>query len=338
VLIHRADLAMYQAKQAAGAVSNSSYRTRSRSSYRTRSRTKLPCTILTLRLVTNEPYPVFAERADAGAVHHLLPSWVAPHITLDSLCRSRISSAHLSADQETELKTVGLIGGMSWESTAEYYRLLNEFTRDRLGGLHSARCVLFSVDFAEIEQLQVQGRWQEAGEILAAAAQILEKAGADLLLICTNTMHKVAGQVEAAVSIPLLHLADATADAVRAAGVRKVGLLGTAFTMEQDFYRGRLEAGGLEVCVPDVENRALVHRVIYEELCLGIVKDESRKEYQRVIGNLIEAGAAGVILGCTEIELLVGAKDSPVPVFPTTRLHAETAVNAALRQEQPPFD
>lgn len=221
---------------------------------------------------------------------------------------------------------------MSWESTAEYYRLLNELARRRLGGLHSARCVLYSLDFAEIEQLQVQGRWEEAGEILASAARSLEKAGADMVLICTNTMHKVAGQVEAAVGVPLLHLADATADAVRAAGVRKVGLLGTAFTMEQDFYRARLEAAGLDVCVPDAEGRTLVHQVIYEELCLGVVKDESRKEYQRVIGSLVEAGAEGVILGCTEIELLVGPQDSPVPVFPTTRLHAEAAIDVALAE------
>lgn len=228
------------------------------------------------------------------------------------------------------MRTIGLIGGMSWESTAEYYRLLNEFTRDRLGGLHSARCVLYSVDFAEIEELQVQGRWEEAGDVLAAAARAVEKAGADMVLICTNTMHKVAGQVAAAVTVPLLHLADATATAVRAAEVRTVGLLGTAFTMEQDFYRARLAAQGLEVLVPDAAGRALVHRVIYEELCLGIVTDESRKEYRRVIENLVRQGAQGVILGCTEIELLVGPQDSPVPVFPTTRLHAEAAVDAAL--------
>ncbi|WP_069173687.1 aspartate/glutamate racemase family protein [Streptomyces griseus] len=228
------------------------------------------------------------------------------------------------------MKTIGLIGGMSWESTAEYYRFLNEFTRDRLGGLHSARCVLYSVDFAEIEQLQVQGRWADAGEILAVAAQSLEAAGADLMLICTNTMHKVADVVEASVSIPLLHLADATADAVRASGLRRVGLLGTAFTMEQDFYRGRLEAGGLDVSIPDPEGRALVHRVIYEELCLGIVRDESRTAYQEVIKDLIAAGAEGIILGCTEIELLIGPGDSPVPVFATARLHAEAAVEAAL--------
>lgn len=232
----------------------------------------------------------------------------------------------------TGMRTIGLIGGMSWESTAEYYRILNERTRERLGGLHSARCVLYSVDFAEIEQLQVQGRWAEAGEVLAAAARSLEAAGADLLLICTNTMHKVADSVEAAVSVPLLHLADATADAVRAAGLRRVGLLGTAFTMEQDFYRGRLAAGGLDVRVPDSEGRALVHRVIYEELCLGVVRDASRAAYRQVVEDLVAEGAEGVILGCTEIELLIGPEDSPVPVFPTARLHAEAAVDAALAQ------
>ncbi|UNZ21308.1 aspartate/glutamate racemase family protein [Streptomyces sp. 891-h] len=230
------------------------------------------------------------------------------------------------------MKVIGLIGGMSWESTAEYYRLLNELTRRRLGGLHSARCVLYSVDFAEIEQLQVHGRWDEAGQVLADAARSLESAGADMVLICTNTMHKVAGQVEAAVRVPLLHLADATADAVRAAGVRKVGLLGTAFTMEQDFYRARLEAGGLGVCVPDTGGRALVHRVIYEELCLGIARSASRTEFQRIIRDLAAAGAEGIILGCTEIELLIGQQDSPVPVFPTTRLHAEAAINTALAE------
>ncbi|WP_256105449.1 aspartate/glutamate racemase family protein [Streptomyces sp. ODS05-4] len=228
------------------------------------------------------------------------------------------------------MKTIGLIGGMSWESTAEYYRLLNEFTRDRLGGLHSSQCVLYSVDFAEIERLQVEGRWAEAGQILAGAARSLESAGADMLLICTNTMHKVAADVSAAVSIPLLHLADATASAVRAAGLGRVGLLGTAFTMEQDFYRGRLEARGLDVRVPDTDGRALVHRVIYEELCLGEVREDSRRSYQRVIGDLVADGAEGVILGCTEIELLVRPEDSPVPLFPTARLHAEAAVEAAL--------
>ncbi|MGW3041664.1 aspartate/glutamate racemase family protein [Kitasatospora sp. NPDC001159] len=228
------------------------------------------------------------------------------------------------------MKTLGLIGGMSWESTAEYYRLLNELTRDRLGGLHSAQLVLHSVDFAEIEQLQAAGRWEEAGSVLAGAARSLEAAGADLLLICTNTMHKVADQVAAAVSVPLLHLADATAAAVRAAGVRRVGLLGTAFTMEQDFYRGRLASCGLDVLVPEAASRALVHRVIYEELCMGEVREESRAAYQRVIEELVAAGAEGIILGCTEIELLVRPEDSPVPVFPTARLHAEAAVATAL--------
>lgn len=233
------------------------------------------------------------------------------------------------------MKTIGLLGGMSWESTAEYYRLLNEFTRERLGGLHSARCVLYSVDFAEIEQLQVQGRWDEAGEVLASAARSLEAAGADLVLLCTNTMHKVADQVQAAVSVPLLHLADATAEAVRAQGLRRVGLLGTAFTMEQDFYRGRLAAGGLDVSVPDADGRALVHRVIYEELCLGVVREESRTAYREVIASLVAAGAEGIVLGCTEIELLVGTENSPVPVFPTARIHAAAAVDAALDQGLP---
>ncbi|WP_328677105.1 aspartate/glutamate racemase family protein [Streptomyces sp. NBC_00322] len=228
------------------------------------------------------------------------------------------------------MKTIGLIGGMSWESSAEYYRLLNELVRERLGGLHSAKCVLHSVDFAEIEELQVAGEWERAGEILADAARGLRAAGADLLLICTNTMHKVAGQVEAAVSVPLLHLADATADAVRAQGLGRVGLLGTAFTMEQDFYRDRLAGHGLDVLTPDAEGRALVHRVIYEELCLGVVREESRAAYQDVIAEFVTAGAEGVVLGCTEIELLIGEKDSPVPVFPTTRLHVEAAVDAAL--------
>ncbi|UKY55029.1 aspartate/glutamate racemase family protein [Streptomyces inhibens] len=228
------------------------------------------------------------------------------------------------------MKTIGLLGGMSWESTAEYYRLLNQLTRDRLGGLHSSRCVLYSVDFAEIEQLQVEGRWEQAAEVLAEAARALESAGVDMLLICTNTMHKVADQVAAAVGIPLLHLADTTADAVRANGLRRIGLLGTAFTMEQDFYRGRLESHGLEVLVPDAAGRSTVHRVIYEELCLGIVHEESRKSFMAIIGELVAAGAEGIVLGCTEIELLIGPEHSPVPVFPTTRLHAEAAVTLAL--------
>ncbi|MFF0215012.1 aspartate/glutamate racemase family protein [Streptomyces vinaceus] len=228
------------------------------------------------------------------------------------------------------MKTIGLLGGMSWESTAEYYRLLNELTRDRLGGLHSARCVLYSVNFADIERLQAEGRWAEAGEVLAEAGRRLEAAGADLVLICTNTMHKVADRVQDALSVPLLHLADATADAVKGAGLARVGLLGTAFTMEQEFYRGRLAASGLEVCVPDAGGRALVHRVIYEELCRGVVREESRAAYRAVIQELVAGGAQGIVLGCTEIELLIDAGDSPVPVFPTARIHAEAAVEAAL--------
>jgi len=225
---------------------------------------------------------------------------------------------------------IGLLGGMSWESSAEYYRLANQLVRDRLGGLHSARLVLASVDFADVERLQVAGLWEEAGQLLGEVARGVEAAGAEMLLLCTNTMHKVADQVQAAVSIPLLHLADATAAAVRLDGLSTVGLLGTAFTMEQDFYRDRLAGHGLHVLVPDAADRAAVHRIIYEELCLGVVREASRQAYRRVIERLVAAGAEGVILGCTEIELLVGAADSSVPVYPTTRLHVEAAVTAAL--------
>ena len=228
------------------------------------------------------------------------------------------------------MKTIGLLGGMSWESTAEYYRLLNTLTRERLGGLHSAKIVLYSADFAEIEQMQAENRWDQAGKVLAEAGRGLQSAGADLLLICTNTMHLVADQVAGAVSVPLLHLADTTAGAVLSHGLRRIGLLGTAFTMEQAFYKDRLAGHGLEVLVPDGAGREMVHRVIYDELCRGIVRDESRAEYQRVIDALVGAGAEGVILGCTEIELLVLPEHSPVPVFPTTRLHAEAAVDFAL--------
>jgi aspartate racemase len=219
---------------------------------------------------------------------------------------------------------------MSWESSAEYYRLANELVRQRLGGLHSARLVLASVDFAEIEHLQVSGQWEAAGELLAGVARQLEAAGAELLVLCTNTMHKVADQIEAAVSVPLVHLADATAAAVGRAGLTTVGLLGTAFTMEQDFYRQRLAGHGLVVLVPPAEDRAEVHRIIYEELCLGAIKEASRQVYRDVIARLAHAGAEGVVLGCTEIELLIGPQDSPVPVFPTTRLHVEAAVDRSL--------
>lgn len=227
-------------------------------------------------------------------------------------------------------RVIGMLGGMSWESTAQYYRLANEMVRERLGGLHSARLLVASVDFAEIEQLQVAGDWDRAGQVLGEEAARLETAGADLLVLCTNTMHRVAEQVQAAVDIPLLHLADCTAAAVRSARVTTVGLLGTAFTMEQDFYRDRLARHGLQALVPDAAGRAVVHRIIYEELCLGVVRDESRLAYRQVINRLVDAGAEGVILGCTEIELLIGPGDSPVALFPTTRLHVEAAVSAAL--------
>ncbi|MGW4720587.1 aspartate/glutamate racemase family protein, partial [Nocardia sp. NPDC004260] len=201
----------------------------------------------------------------------------------------------------------------------------------RMGALHSAKCILYSVDFAEIEQLQVAGAWREAGDVLADAARALTAAGAELLLICTNTMHKVADQVAASTPVPLLHLADTTANAVLAAGLSRVGLLGTAFTMEQDFYRDRLAGHGLEVLVPDDAGRQLVHRVIYDELCQGIIRTESRIAYHQVINDLVAREAEGIILGCTEIELLVSPADSPVPLFPTTRLHVEAAVDAAIR-------
>jgi len=227
-------------------------------------------------------------------------------------------------------RVIGMLGGMSWESSAEYYRLANELVRERLGGLHSARIVLASVDFADVEALQVAGRWDEAGALLAEGATAVEAAGAELLVLCTNTMHKVADEVQAAVSMPLLHLADVAAIAVHAAGLSTVGLLGTAFTMEQDFYRERLVRHGLRVLVPPADDRAQVHRVIYEELCRGDVRDESRRAYRDVIARLVAAGAEGVLLACTEIELLISQADSPVPVFPTTRLHVQAAVDAAL--------
>ncbi len=228
------------------------------------------------------------------------------------------------------MRRIGLLGGMSWESSAEYYRLLNELTHERLGGLASAECLLYSLNCAEIEATQVAGRWDEAGRRLADAARSLEAAGAELLLLCTNTMHKVADAVDAATSLPLVHLGDTTAAAVRRAGLDTVGLLGTGFTMEQDFYRDRLASHGLTVLVPGAEDRALVHRVIYDELCVGIVDDRSRAAYVDVVGRLADAGAQGVVLGCTEIELLLGPGDVELPSFPTTRLHVEAALDLAL--------
>jgi aspartate racemase len=229
------------------------------------------------------------------------------------------------------MKTIGLIGGMSWESTTEYYRLINEGVRSRLGGLHSAKCLMFSVDFAEIEELQRQGRWDEAGQVMAAAARSLERGGADFIVLCTNTMHKLTAQIEAAVSIPFLHIADATAARIRAAGSHSVGLLGTRFTMQEDFYKGRLETRyNLRVLIPPAQARETVHAVIYTELCLGITREESRQAYRQILHDLAQAGAQGIILGCTEIGLLVKPEDSPVPLFDTTLIHAEAAVEHAL--------
>jgi amino-acid racemase len=228
------------------------------------------------------------------------------------------------------MKRIGLLGGMSWESSIEYYRLVNEVTRERLGGLHSADCVLRSVDFAEIEALQRTGRWDEAGERLAAEARALAAAGAELLVLCTNTMHRVADAITAAIEIPFVHIADTTAHAVRARGLTTVGLLATAYTMEQDFYVGRLrDAHGLAVLTPGDDDRRIVHDVIYGELCVGVVDDGSREQYRRIMRELAQRGAEGILLGCTEIDLLVGQADSPVPVFDTTRLHAERAVELA---------
>ncbi|SIQ41818.1 aspartate racemase [Aeromonas sp. RU39B] len=226
---------------------------------------------------------------------------------------------------------IGVLGGMSWESTVSYYQALNRGVRERLGGLHSARILLHSVDFAEIERLQAQGDWEQAGQVLAKAARSLEAGGADFLLLATNTMHKVAPALEAAVSIPLLHIADATGARLVRDGVRRVGLLGTRFTMEQDFYKGRLsERFALEVVTPDELQRERVHRIIYDELCLGVVNDASRAEYLAIISALAEQGCEAVILGCTEIALLVGQCQAAVPLYDTTAIHAEAAISAAL--------
>ena len=229
------------------------------------------------------------------------------------------------------MKTIGLLGGMSWESTAEYYRIINERVRERLGGLHSARLVLVSVEFDEVEALQHAGRWDDAAALLVDAARAIERGGADFLVICTNTMHKVAGTIEAALGIPLLHIADATAAAIAARRLRAVGLLATRFTMEEDFYRGRLEAEhGLSVIVPEAAERETVHRVIYDELCRGRVEAASKARYLGIIEALIGGGAEGIVLGCTEIGLLIKQGDLAVPVFDTTEIHAAAAVDRAL--------
>lgn len=223
------------------------------------------------------------------------------------------------------MKTIGLIGGMSWESTVTYYQIINQTVREKLGGLHSATLLLYSVDFAVIEEHQKNGEWDKSAEILATAARNLEQAGADFIIICTNTMHKVAPQIQEQIDIPIIHIADATADALIAEGIKNVALLGTKYTMTEDFYKEKLVERGISVMIPNKEDVELVNHVIYDELCLGIVSDASRIELQRIIEGLKEKGAEGVILGCTEIGLLISQKDSSLPVFDTTQIHAETA-------------
>jgi len=228
------------------------------------------------------------------------------------------------------VKTIGLLGGMSWESTESYYRAINQGVKQRLGGLHSAKIALISVDFAEIEALQHRGDWDKTADILAQGAQSLQRAGADFMLICTNTMHKVVPQIQAQVDLPILHIADATAGVLLADGVRKTGLLGTRFTMEQDFYRERLISHGIEVVVPEESERQQVHRIIYDELCLGNINDDSRRQYLQIIERLQDRGCEAVILGCTEISLLVRPEDTQVPLYDTTAIHAQQAVDEAL--------
>ena len=229
------------------------------------------------------------------------------------------------------MKVIGLIGGMSWESTVEYYKIINETVKERLGGLSSAKILLYSLNFAEIEKLQREGKWAEATEVMRDAARRLEGGGADCLLICTNTMHKMASEVEGAVNIPLLHIADATAREIKKKKIERVALLGTKFTMEEDFYKGRLmEKYFLDVIIPPEEDRNIINQVIYHELCLGKIREESRKEFRRIIEGLAAGGAEGVILGCTEISLLIKQQDSPVELFDTTAIHAIAAVDFAL--------
>jgi len=230
------------------------------------------------------------------------------------------------------VKTIGLIGGMSWESSIEYYRIINETTRTKLGGLHSAKSLMYSVDFAEVEILQHQGKWAEAADMLVDAAKRLENGGADFIVLCTNTMHKVAEEIQASVQIPLLHIADATAQVVKDSGIRAIGLLGTRFTMEEEFYTGRLsQQYGLQVHIPNAQEREVIHRVIYDELVVGEIKQHSKEQYLGIIERMLAQGAEGVILGCTEIGLLIHKQDSRVPLFDTTRIHAEAAVEYALK-------
>jgi aspartate racemase len=230
------------------------------------------------------------------------------------------------------MKTIGLIGGMSWESTIEYYRYLNEMVKEKLGGLHSAKILMYSVDFEEIAELQHQGRWEELTEVMIDIAKRLEGAGAEVLLICTNTMHKMADDLQQSIGIPLLNIIDVTAERIKKLGLRKVGLLGTKFTMEDDFYKGRLSSKhGIEVIIPDEEGRQVIHDIIYEELCLGIIKLESKEKVKRIVEDLVSMGAEGIVLGCTELPLLIKQGDCSVPILDTTRIHAEAAVEYAIR-------
>lgn len=230
------------------------------------------------------------------------------------------------------MKKIGLIGGMSWESSLEYYRIINETVKQKLGGLHSAECIMYSVDFDEIEKLQHQGKWEDLTKIMIDCAQRLEKAGANVIIICTNTMHKMAGEVESSINIPLLHIADATAEKIKEKSFKKVGLLGTKFTMEEDFYKGRLiEKHDIEVIIPNSEEMQIVHDIIFDELCLGIIKETSKEQYKKIILNLSKKGAEGVILGCTEIPLLIKQEDVEVPLFDTISIHAEFAVDYAIK-------
>jgi len=229
------------------------------------------------------------------------------------------------------MKTIGLVGGMSWESTLEYYRVINQYTKERLGGFHSAKIVLYSVDFAEVESRQHEGRWDDLTRLMIDAAQRVERAGAGFLVICTNTMHKMADDVQRQIRIPLLHIVDATATAIKSRAIKKVGLLGTRFTMEQDFYKQRLiRDHGLEVIIPEEKEREDIHRILYDELCLGEIKERSKGTFQAIIAGLESRGAQGIILGCTEIPLLVSQKDYRIPLFDTTTLHARAAVDFAL--------
>ena len=230
------------------------------------------------------------------------------------------------------MKTIGLIGGMSWESSLEYYRIINEQVKEKLGGLHSAKSLMYSLNFAEIEKLQHQGKWDKLTSVMIKAAQNLEKGGADFVLICTNTMHKMADDVQDNINIPLLHLVDTTADKIKQNRLRKVGLLGTNFTMEEDFYKGRLmNKYGLDVIIPNENDRHIIHQVIYQELCLGNIKKSSKDQYVEIINKLIESGAEAVILGCTEIPLLIQQEDVKVPLYDTTTIHAEAAVEYSLK-------